>query len=308
MSNKIKLLSVVKKRDEEKTREIFKKVLENSEDSEAAGNLKVGQPSQIPNQLLFVVEIDNSKAVNIIKKLTYEGVAIVKNDPSIRAAVNEAIFELENQQANTIQRIKKEDELKNKFMRKKGDYTVEELLYLKDWELMVSVALNQSYKDIEKSRQIKQYLPEVINEAIEKEIESGSRSLGAAKSSIEKLTAIAENETLKRFHLLGSMKKAGDAIISLCSQHPKDLVGDLIFLTNCSTTISHVNVKAFITFYKFVSSDIENFEYEILVATRHINTRALDTIHRTSAKLSPEEKELFDAGIEFFKEKRKQVK
>lgn len=304
MKNKITILSLVRKQDEERTKEVVKGVIEKYYTSEVSEILKIGQPQQIPNQLLFALEVEKTNALEIIKQLTYEGVAIVKNDPSIRAAVNEANFEIENQQANTIQRIKKEDALKQR-LKKKGDYSVEELAYLKDWELMVNIALNQSYKDIEKSRQIKQLLPEVLNEAIEKEIELGARSLGAAKSSIEKLAAIAENETLKRFHFTGSIKKAGEAVINFCKAYPNDLIGDLIFLANSGTTTSHINIKAFLTFYNVISENPEKYDYEILVATRHLNTRALDTIHQSSVRLSPEERKVFDSGIEFFKEKRK---
>ncbi|MBU2493333.1 MAG: hypothetical protein KJ571_11965 [Bacteroidetes bacterium] len=306
MNNTITILSLVKITEEEQIKEVYKSITSKYSDSELSEILKIGRPRQVPNQLLFALEIEKSDAVKIIKELTYAGVAIVKNDPSISAAINEAKFELENQQATTIQRIKRENELKVK-LNKKGSYSIEELEYLRDWQLMVEVGLKQSFNDLEKARKIKEMLPEVLNEAINKEIEFGSRSLGAAKSSIEKLSAIAENETLKRFHFTGSMKKAGEAIINLCSEYPKDFLGDLVFLANSSSTISYINIKSFLTFYKFVSENQELYDYEILVATRHLNTRALDTIHQASVKLTNDEKALFDNGIQFFKERRKNL-
>ena len=306
MKNTITILSIVKKQDESTAREKFINVISKFMDAEISDVLKIGQPNQIPNQLLFALEVERVIAVDVIKSLTFEGITILKNDPAIGAAVTEAKHEMENQQANTIQRIKKDDSVKKKLF-KKGDYSVEELAAIGDWKLMVDVALNQSYKDIEKSRQIKQLLPDVLNRAIEKEIERGGKSLGFAKNSVEKLVAIAENETLKRFQLLNSIKKAGEAIIDLCSQHPRDLLGDLIFLANSTSTISQINIKAFLTFYKFVKEDPEAYDYEVLVATRHLNTRAMDAIHLSSVKLTPEDKKLFDSGIEFFKEKRKNL-
>ncbi|OGU36778.1 MAG: hypothetical protein A2068_09510 [Ignavibacteria bacterium GWB2_35_6b] len=303
MKNTITILSIIKKQDEEKTKGIFKNVIEKFWNGDLSEVLKIGKPNQIPNQLLFALEVPKTNAVEVIKQLTYEGVAIVKNDPSIKTAVNEANFELENQQASTIQRIKKEDALKNKLL-KKGEYSIEELAYLKDWQLMVDVALNQSFNNIDKSRKIKELLPEVLNEAIEKEIELGTRSLGAAKNSIEKLVAITENETLKRFHFTGSIRKAGHAVINFCKEYPKDLIGDLIFLSNSSSTIPEINVKSFLAFYNVIKDDLEKYDYEIIVATRHINTRALDTVHSASVKLDPEEKKLLQEGIEFFKKKR----
>jgi len=306
MKSTIKILSIVKKQDEDKTKEVYKNVIEKVLNGTASELLKIGKPNQIPNQLLFAMEVPNDKAVEVIKQLTYEGIPIVKNDPAIKTAVYEANLELENQQASTIQRIKKEDALKNKLM-KKGEYSVEELAYLKDWQLMVEVALNQSFSNIDKSRKIKEMLPDVLNEVIEKEIEQGARSLGAAKSSIEKLVAITENETLKRFHFVGSIKKAGHAVINFCKEHPKDLIGDLIFLSNSSSTIPEINIKSFLTFYDVVKDDLEKYDYEILVATRHLNTRALDTVHATAVRLNPEEKKLLVEGIEFFKEKRKTI-
>ena len=305
MNSKIKILSVVKRKDLDETKEIFKSVIEKLCEADLSEILKIGEPTQIPNQFLFVLEVEKNIAVEVIKQLTYSGIAIVKNDPSIRAAVAEANFEIENQQANTIQRIKKEDSVKNK-LQKRGNYSVEELAFLRDWQLMVEVALNQSGNDIDKGRKIIELLPEILNETIEKEIELGARSLGAAKNSIEKLLAVTENETLKRFHFVGSIKKAGEAVINLCSQH-QELTGDLIFLANSTSTLSIINVKSFLAFYKFISEEPEKYEYEINVAIRHLNTRALDTVHLVAADLNNDEKVLFNKGIEFFRENRKKI-
>ena len=126
MNSKIKILSVVKRKDLDETKEIFKSVIEKLCEADLSEILKIGEPTQIPNQFLFVLEVEKNIAVEVIKQLTYSGIAIVKNDPSIRAAVAEANFEIENQQANTIQRIKKEDSVKNK-LQKRGNYSVEEL-------------------------------------------------------------------------------------------------------------------------------------------------------------------------------------
>jgi hypothetical protein len=303
MKNLITILSVVKKQDYENTLQIFKKIIEKYYGPEVNDILKIGTPAQIPNQYMFALTIPKEDAINIIKELTYAEVSVVKNESFIRIAVAEATSERQSEQTNTIQRLQKEENLKQK-LRKKGNYTVDELIYLKDWQLMLEVALNQTYSNIEKSRRIKELLPEVLNEAIENEIQRGSNNLDIARDSIEKLLLIAENETLKRFHLFGILKKAGEVIIQTCLQHPQELIEQLIFLANSRTTMPYVNIKAFLSFYKVIAEDAKKYENEIIEATRYLNTRALSTIYIASVKLTPEEKKIFDNGIEFFKKRR----
>lgn len=170
---------------------------------------------------------------------------------------------------------------------------------------MLEMALIQSHDNIEKSRRIKELLPDVLDEAIENEIERDTKSLEIAKSTIERLMLIAENATLKRMHLLVPMKKAGEAIIEICLQHPKELIRELIFLANSRTTIPAISIKAFLSFYKVVKADAKTYEEVIDESARYLNTRALDTVYITAVKLSAEDKKLFNSGIEFFKEKRK---
>jgi hypothetical protein len=303
MENIITILSVVKKQDYENTLQVFKKIIEKYYNSKMDEVLKIGTPAQIPNQHMFALTIPKEDAINIVKELTYAEVSVVKNESFIKIAVAEATNERQSEQTNTMQRFQKEETLKQK-LRKRGDYTVDELVYLKDWQLMLEVALNQTYNNIEKSRRIKELLPEVLSEAIETETQRDLNNLDIARDSIDKLLLIAENETLKRFHLLGILKKAGEVIVETCRMHPKELIDQLIFLANSRTTVPSVNVKAFLAFYKVISTDIQNYENEILEATRYLNTRALNTVYIASVRLAPDEKKIFDSGIEFFKKRR----
>jgi hypothetical protein len=149
--NTYTLLSIVKKPDLETTHEIFDKIITKYLDGKKEEVLKVGTPTQIPNQYMFALEVPVENAIKIVKELTYEGVSVVKNEAFIKIAVNEAMYELQSEQTNKIQQLKKEESLKQK-LRKKGDYSVEELVYLKDWQLMLEIALIQSHDNIEKSR------------------------------------------------------------------------------------------------------------------------------------------------------------
>ena len=306
MKNTVTILSVVKKQDLESSQEIFDKIIAKHCVSCKEDVLKIGTPAQIPNQFLFALEVPVENAINVIKELTYAGVAVVKNESFIKTAVNEAMFELQSEQSNKIQLLKKEESLKQK-LKKRGDYSLDELIYLKDWQLLLEIALRQSHDNIDKSRKIKELLPDVLDEAIENEIHHDTKSIEIAKSSIERLMLIAENVTLKRLHLLKAMKKAGEAIIEICNLHPHKLIVELIFLANSSSTIPYINVKAFLSFYSVVNADLQKYENEILEAARYLNTRALDTVYIASTKLNPEDKKLFNSGIEFFKEKRKNL-
>ncbi len=306
MKNTYTILSVVKKHELEATQEVFDKIIAKYYTEKKEDVLKVGTPAQIPNQFMFALEVPVENAIKVVKELTYEGVSVVKNESFIKIAVYEATNERQSEQTNKIQQLKKEESLKQK-LRKKGDYSVEELIYLKDWQLMLDIALVQSHDNIEKSRRIKELLPEVLDEAIENEIQRDTKSLEIAKSSVERLLLIAENETLKRLHLLNIIKKAGEAVIDICNLHPKELIVELLFLANSRTTIPIINVKAFLCFYKVVKQDCKKYEEEITDAVRHLNTRALDTVYFSAVNLKPDEKKLFNSGIEFFKEKRKSL-
>jgi len=301
--NTYTLLSIVKKPDLETTHEIFDKIITKYLDGKKEEVLKVGTPTQIPNQYMFALEVPVENAIKIVKELTYEGVSVVKNEAFIKIAVNEAMYELQSEQTNKIQQLKKEESLKQK-LRKKGDYSVEELVYLKDWLLMLDIALIQSHDNIEISRRIKELLPEVLDEAIENELGRDTKSLEIARGCVERLLLIAENETLKRMHLLNIMKKAGEAVIDICLHHPKEMITELLFLANSRITVPIINVKAFLSFYEVVKKDCEKYDDEISEAARHLNTRALDTIYFSAVNLKPDEKKLFNSGIEFFKQKR----
>ncbi|MCK5086787.1 MAG: hypothetical protein KAQ90_04660 [Melioribacteraceae bacterium] len=301
MEETITIISIVKKHQEEKTREVFKNIIENFCDSQTP-ELKIGSPSQIPNQLLFALKISKKSALNVIKQLTFKNVSIVKNDPFIKAAVMQAKYELETEQKNTLQNIQLKNQLTSK-LRRKSDYTIDELTFLKDWQLLLDLAINHTFEDFEKNRKIKDMLPEMLNEFIDTELEKGKRSLGNSKNSVENLAQIAENESLRRFHFSGSIKKAGEGLIHLCSLHPKELTNELIFLANSRTTIPEINIKSFLTFYNLVKKDKEKYDDEIKVATNHLNTRSLENVFY-SVNLNEDEKNLFREGVKFFKQRR----
>jgi|GEM_PF-4214498 hypothetical protein len=306
MKNTVSIISIIKKQDYESAQEIFEKVISRHCTSCKEDVLKVGEPSRIPNQYIFALEVPMENAIEIVKELTYEGISVVKSESFIKIAVNEAMVELQNEQSIKIQQLQKEESLKQK-LKKRGDYTIDELVNLKDWQLLLEMALKQSHENIEKSRRIKELLPDVLNEAIENEIRRDTKSLEIAKSTIERLMLIAENATLKRLHLLVAMKKAGEAIIEICKQHPKELIRELIFLANSRSTIPAINIKAFLSFYRVVNADEKNYEEVIYESAKYLNTIALDTVYVTAVKLSAEDKKLFNSGIEYFKEKRKSL-
>ena len=214
----------------------------------------------------------------------------------------QAKYELETEQKNTLQNIQLKNQLTSK-LRRKSDYTIDELTFLKDWQLLLDLAINHTFEDFEKNRKIKDMLPEMLNEFIDTELEKGKRSLGNSKNSVENLAQIAENESLRRFHFSGSIKKAGEGLIHLCSLHPKELTNELIFLANSRTTIPEINIKSFLTFYNLVKKDKEKYDDEIKVATNHLNTRSLENVFY-SVNLNEDEKNLFREGVKFFKQRR----
>lgn len=304
MQNSITILSLVKKPEIEASQESFHKLINKyglSGGEESA--LKIGPMKQIPNQFIFALEVPKDIAISVVKDLVYEGIQVVKNETFIKIAVNEAVFELQNEQTNKIQQLQKEETIKQK-LKKKADYTIEELVNIRDWQLMLEIALRQSHDNIEKSRKIKELLPDVLEAAISSELEKDTNSLETARSSVERLLLIAENETLKRFHLHSIMRKAGEAVIQICGLHPDELISELIFLANSRNTVPYINVKSFLCFFRAVSKDVKKYENEIMEAIRFLNTRALDTVYLSSVKLTAEEKKLFSLGIEFFKSKR----
>jgi len=80
MKNQVTILSIVKQENVDKTKEIFNRVIEKYYEAKPDEVLKIGQPRQVPNQLLFALDVPLENAIQIIKELTYEGVSVIKNE------------------------------------------------------------------------------------------------------------------------------------------------------------------------------------------------------------------------------------
>ena len=303
MEKNITILSAVRKQDEENAKKIFDRIVKDHCKTDLNKVLKIGDPGQVQGQLLFALNISRDTAVPVIKELVFEGFTVLKNEPFIKTTVKEAAYELQFQKATTVQRVKEEERLKQK-SKKLSDYTIEDLVFLNDWQLMLEVMMKQSHENIDKSRRIKEILPDVLRDVIENEIERSDKGLDFARECIDKLEPIAGNETLKRLHFMGIMHRAGEAIINISLKHPESLIEELIFLINSNSTAPQTNIKAFMTFFEVVNKNTEKYKEAIDTGARYINTRALDKVYLASVRLDADKLNAFNKGITFFKEQR----
>ena len=306
MENTLKILGLVRKQNEENAKVAYERIIKKYINRDSKEILRIHVPDYQPDYLLFTLEVSSDRAITVVKELVHNNVIIINNESYIKIAVREASFEINNERADTILQTQKRESLLRKVNRS-GDLSIDELRFLKDWKLIVDIAKRKSYENVQKSMQLIEILPEVLDEYIENEILRASKSVYLARSSVDRLTPIADNESLRNFRLYASMRKAGKAIIEMCKAYPKELVGELIFLANSRTTIPYINIFSFINFYQIINSDPDKYKDEILTATRQLNTWALDTVYLASVRLEPEDEKLFGYGIEFFKQKRKAV-
>lgn len=130
--------------------------------------------------------------------------------------------------------------------------------------------------------------------AIDTAFQDGLRNQIEIDNSIEKLIEIASDKNLKVLNKIDELKRAGFLAIELCTQR-RDNYSDLIHIANNSSLHNIINIKAAIRFSQLILSDTEQYDEEIQLAVRKLNTRWL------SIAMDIVEKDLSDAEVTEFK-------
>ncbi|MBN1301323.1 MAG: hypothetical protein JW995_08910 [Melioribacteraceae bacterium] len=306
-SNRIKLVSIVKAYEEKKIFKAFDEIVKNCSKTNSQYQVQIIQPENMPNYSLIVTEVAKEDAFDIAKFLTIERIPLSTEDPLLKIAIQEGRIALEQNQVDVIHKMRKPVASGSEEQKGNKEGTLDKIIESGDWQLLLKVVMNTSVHNIDNSRKIKEKLPGVLDAILKNISDKPIEKVHMAQRNVEKLVQIALNHHLKALRFNAQMQTAGKAAISICSEYPKQFIPELIEMSNSSSTVPYVNIKAFMTLYEIFKDNIEEYKLDIQYSVKNINTRSLIAISQLSFDMTEEMRTEFNNAIDFFSEMRQLI-